>query len=316
VVVSALDRKVILVTRKTRFEELVNRHLTVSQAKFYVEHLGADFGDYEAENASYLRARRTVLETLERQCRVQVIDRTFLPTFLFGPEDIVVALGQDGLVANAMKYLDGQPLVGVNPDPRRYDGVLLPFAPNDLHRILHELLSSHRPLKTVTMAKAALSDGQSLYAVNDLFVGPKSHTSARYEISLRDRKETQSSSGVIISTGLGSTAWMRSILTGAAMLMKAQGDQATPPAFRPTPWDAPYLRFAGHTRVRPGRSALAAHHSLADAGERGDFQRWNRKRFSGVHFGDNCADFGCGEGRAVGALEEFELHRIGGDGRR
>ncbi len=241
---SALDRKVILVTRKTRFEELVNRHLTVSQAKFYVEHLGADFGDYEAENASYLRARRTVLETLERQCRVQVIDRNFLPTFLFGPEDIVVALGQDGLVANAMKYLDGQPLVGVNPDPRRYDGVLLPFAPNDLHRILHELLSSHRPLKTVTMAKAALSDGQSLYAVNDLFVGPKSHTSARYEISLRDRKETQSSSGVIISTGLGSTAWMRSILTGAAMLMKAQGDQATPPAFRPTPWDAPYLRFA------------------------------------------------------------------------
>jgi NAD kinase len=242
--VNVLDRKVILVTRKTRFEELVNRHLTVSQAKFYVEHLGADFGDYEAENASYLRARRTLLETLEQQCRVQVIDRTFLPTFLFGPEDIVVALGQDGLVANAMKYLDGQPLVGVNPDPRRYDGVLLPFAPNDLHRILHELLSSHRPLKTVTMAKAALSDGQSLYAVNDLFVGPKSHTSARYEISLRDRKETQSSSGVIISTGLGSTAWMRSILTGAAMLMKAQGDQATPPAFTPTPWDAPYLRFA------------------------------------------------------------------------
>ena len=35
---SALDRKVILVTRKTRLEELVNRHLTCSQAKFYIEH--------------------------------------------------------------------------------------------------------------------------------------------------------------------------------------------------------------------------------------------------------------------------------------
>jgi hypothetical protein len=94
------------------------------------------------------------------------------------------------------------------------------------------------------MAKAALSDGKSLYAVNDLFVGPKSHTSARYEIALRDRKETQSSSGVIISTGLGSTAWMRSILTGAAMLMKAPGDMAPRLDFKPTPWDAPYLRFA------------------------------------------------------------------------
>jgi NAD kinase len=134
------DRKVILVTRRTRLEELVNRHLTASQAKFYVEHMGADFGDYEVENATYLRARRTVVETLERHCRVQVIDRNFLPTFLFGPQDIVVALGQDGLVANAMKYLDGQPLVGINPDPRRYDGVLLPFAPNDLQRILRDLL--------------------------------------------------------------------------------------------------------------------------------------------------------------------------------
>jgi len=83
--VSAPDRKVILVTRKTRLEELVNRHLTISQAKFYIEHLGADFGDYESEQATYLKARRTVFEALERKGLVQVVDRTFLPTFLFGP---------------------------------------------------------------------------------------------------------------------------------------------------------------------------------------------------------------------------------------
>lgn len=238
------DRKVILVTRKTRLEELVNRHLTIEQAKFYVQHLGADFGDYEAEDATYHRAARIVIEALERRCRVQTIDRRFLPTFLFGPQDIVVALGQDGLVANTMKYLHGQQLVGVNPDPRRYDGVLLPFAPNDIKAILHELIVSRRPLKTVTMAQASLSDGQSLYAVNDLFVGPKSHTSARYEITLGVQKETQSSSGVIISTGLGSTAWMRSILTGAAMLMRVHTTKAGPVAFKPIPWDAPYLSFA------------------------------------------------------------------------
>jgi len=239
--VSDPDRKVILVTRKTRLQELVNRHLTAEQAKFYVQHLGADFGDYEEEDATYHRAARVVSDALERRCRVQTIDRKFLPTFLFGPEDIVVALGQDGLVANTMKYLDGQLLVGVNPDPRRYDGVLLPFSPNDVKGILPELVVHRRPVKTVTMAQASLSDGQVLYAVNDLFVGPKSHTSARYEIALGKDKETQSSSGVIISTGLGSTAWMRSIFTGAAMLMKAPTDQGT---FKPTPWDAPYLRFA------------------------------------------------------------------------
>jgi NAD kinase len=242
--VSTLDRKVILVTRKTRLEELVNRHLTVAQAKFYVEHLGADFGDYETEQTTYLAARRTLLQSLERHCLVQAVDRAFLPSFLFGPNDVVVALGQDGLVANTMKYLDGQPLVGVNPDPRRFDGVLLQFAPNDVTSVLPEVLARRRPVKSVTMAWAALSDGQELYAVNDLFVGPKTHTSARYEIALSGVKETQSSSGIIISTGLGSTAWMRSVLTGASMIVQARSAKLAPETFEAVPWDAPFLRFA------------------------------------------------------------------------
>lgn len=121
---STLDRKVILVSRMTRLEELVNKHLTIEQARFYVEHLGADFGDYETEHATYTEARKTLIHTLEQRCLVHAIDRTFLPSFLFGPQDIVVTLGQDGLVANTLKYLNGQVLVGVNPDPRRFDGVL------------------------------------------------------------------------------------------------------------------------------------------------------------------------------------------------
>lgn len=241
---SALDRKIILVTRKTRLEELVQRHLTMAQAKFYVEHLGADFGDYEREHATYQSARQRVLQTLEEQVLVQPVDRSFLPSFLFGPKDIVVALGQDGLVANTMKYLSGQALVGINPDPRRYDGVLLPFTAADLPKLLPELLARRRPVKAVTMALARLSDGQQLYAVNDLFVGPKTHTSARYEIALQDTTETQSSSGIIIATGLGSTAWMRSIFTGAAMLMHEVRPGQPEVPFTPVPWDAPYLRFA------------------------------------------------------------------------
>ena len=55
--------------------------------------------------------------------RVQIVDRGFLPNFVFAPDDTVVTLGQDGLVANTLKYLDGQPVVGVNPDPERWDGL-------------------------------------------------------------------------------------------------------------------------------------------------------------------------------------------------
>lgn len=240
----ALERKVVLVTRRTRLEELLARHHTAAQARFYVEHLGADFGDYEREHEAYLAARRTTVEALEAHGRYQVIERAFLPNFLFAREDVVLALGQDGVVANTMKYLDGQPLVGLNPDPARYDGILLPFRPKELPLLLPEILADRRPLREVTMAKAILTDGQQLYAVNDLFIGPKTHTSARYEIRHGEESETQSSSGVIVSTGLGSTAWMKSIVAGstaiAGALMHRQGEFD----YRPLAWDTDHLQFA------------------------------------------------------------------------
>ena len=37
----------------------------------------------------------------------------------------MVAVGQDGLVANVAKYLDGQPVIGVDPEPGRNPGVLV-----------------------------------------------------------------------------------------------------------------------------------------------------------------------------------------------
>ena len=91
---------------------------------------------------------------------------------------ILSSLGQDGLVANTLKYLDGQHVIGLNPDPKRWDGVPLPFGVADLAGIVAEEIRGRRPVKSVTMAKATLNTGTELYAVNDLFIGPRSHISA------------------------------------------------------------------------------------------------------------------------------------------
>jgi NAD kinase len=242
--VPRLDRKVVLVTRRTRLEELIARYHTEAQARFYVEHLGADFRDYELEHRTYQQAREVVTTAIESRARLQVMDRSLVPNYLFAPDDIVIALGQDGLVANTLKYLQGQPLVGVNPDPHRYDGILLPFEARDIAPILDDLLLRGRSLKTVSLAKAALSDGQTRYAVNDLFIGPKSHTSARYEIRLGEKSEMHSSSGVIVSTGLGSTGWLRSIITGSTGITATLTAHSQPVPPIQMPWDARYLQFA------------------------------------------------------------------------
>ena len=60
----AEDRKVILVTRRTRLAELIARYHTLAQARFYIEHLGADFADYVREDEAYASSLQTVTEAL------------------------------------------------------------------------------------------------------------------------------------------------------------------------------------------------------------------------------------------------------------
>ncbi|MBK8121343.1 MAG: sugar kinase [Sulfuritalea sp.] len=250
------ERKVVLITRRTRLEELVAKYHSVAQARFYLEHLGADFSDYLAEHETYAAAKRAVTTALEAHGRYQAIDRGFLTNFMFAPDDVVVALGQDGLVANTMKYLDGQPIIGVNPDRYRWDGILLPFEPRDVSALVPEVMLDQVAHKVVTMAEASLSDGQRLLAVNDLFIGPKSHTSAHYEIELGERKEVQSSSGLIVSTGLGSTAWMKSVVMGSLAIASEFAHPARTQSYAPAPWDASFLQFAVREPF-PSRSSHA-----------------------------------------------------------
>ena len=237
------DRKVVLVTQRTRLDELVRRHNTVGQAQFYVEHHGGDFGDYLAEDNAYRSAVKCASAFLEQYGRLQIVDRSLISGFLFGENDLVVAVGRDGLVANTLKYLTVQKLIGVNPDPKRWDGVLLPFVPEDLPRIVPETDRGQRRVRSVTLAEARLNDGQTLCGVNDIFIGQRTHASARYRIEASGRAETQSSSGVIVSTGLGSTGWFKSVMTGVSGIDAAcgvGGRMSGPVGF---PWDSRYLYY-------------------------------------------------------------------------
>jgi len=209
------ENKIILVTRKTRLDDIIVKFNTFEQAKFYIEHLGSDFEDYQNEDQIYKKVISEIESELRALGRVHVVERSYLPNFVFGKNDIVVVVGQDGLVANTLKYLDGHPVIAINPEPERFDGVLLPFYPKDAGKIVTDVFSDRRDKKQISFAKVELQNGQYLYGVNDIFIGPKSHTSARYELDVGGQSEIQSSSGIIISTGLGSTGWLSSVVAGA-----------------------------------------------------------------------------------------------------
>lgn len=207
--------KVVVVTRKTALEDLVYRMNSKSQARFYLKQNKISFSDYELGDQQYQRAVQVVRQQLAGRLKVQFLDRDLLPTYQFGEHDLVITLGQDGLVINVAKYLTSQPILALNPDPERIDGVLIPFVYSEAREWLERTLQQRVAVRPISMACATLNDGQTLYAVNDLFIGPRSHASARYLLEHAGRSEQQSSSGLVVSTGAGCTGWLRSITTGA-----------------------------------------------------------------------------------------------------
>lgn len=274
--------KFVVVTRKTRLQELISKYNTLEQARFYIEHLGADFSDYVEEDRLYNLVLNQVLEIADTFGRVQQINRNFLPTMIFGKQDIVIAVGQDGLMANIMKYLDNQPLIGVNPDKSRWAGVLLPFEAFQLKKLLPRVVLGDYDFKQVTMAEAVTADGRKMLAVNDLFIGCKTHTSARYNISLNSKQENHSSSGIIISTGLGATGWHQSIITQfnqMATMLNCGKIQYTPLS-----WEENQLTFV----VREPYPSCATQSTIVfgKIGKADDFKIVSKMPTDGVVFSD------------------------------
>ena len=201
-----LPPRAVIVHRATELTELVARHGTRQQAGFFLAGRGRDLAELDARHQAQQDALATVSAAIPLDWRRAVAERDDLDRFGFGPEDVVIAVGQDGLVANVAKYLDGQPVIGINPEPARNPGVLVPHEPE----AIADLLVS-RQVAERTMVAASTDDGQHLVALNEVYVGHRTHQSARYRLSAPDAlAERQSSSGILIGTGTGSTGWCRS----------------------------------------------------------------------------------------------------------
>lgn len=204
--------RAVVVTRETDYEALLARHATREQARFFLESRGQTLEAAEDRHARFQAVLQEVRAAIPLDWRRSLIRRGDLDRFLFGPEDVVVAVGQDGLVANLAKYLDGQPVLGINPEPEVNPGVLVPLQPAAAGELLRPVAEGAADLEPRTMAEARLDDGQSLLALNEIFVGHRSHQSARYQLGQDGQVEEQSSSGIIVATGTGATGWARSIM--------------------------------------------------------------------------------------------------------
>ncbi len=250
---STLAPRVVVVSRRSELDELLARHGTRAAAAFFLRQRGRDLAEVDARHEALRAALTEVGAGVPQDWRRGHVDRADLPRFLFAPEDVVVAVGPDGLVANVAKYLDGQPVIGVNPEPDRNPGVLVRHEPGAVAGLLR------RELSTVerSMVSASLDDGQVLVGLNEVYLGHETHQSSRYTLSTVDgHRERQSSSGVVVGTGTGATGWLRSL---------AGQRREVPPA--PAPDEAALIWFVREAWPSPATGANLTAGRLA-SGER------------------------------------------------
>jgi len=209
----SLPPRAVVVHRRSELQELLRHHGTSGQAAFFLKSRGRNLDEVTQRDHAVQAAISAVTSVIPADWRRGMVERADLPRFGFEPGDIVVAVGQDGLVANLAKYLDGQVVIGINPEPSRNPGVLVPH-PAKAARALLAAASGPGAAKAtqqLSMVQAVTDDGQQLTALNEIYVGQASHQTARYTLSLPGpRSEPQASSGLIISTGTGATGWCRS----------------------------------------------------------------------------------------------------------
>ncbi|MEV4196655.1 hypothetical protein [Streptomyces toxytricini] len=225
----SLAPRAVLVHRRTEYEELIGRHGTHGQAAFFLSSRGRSLDEVVDRHHRTRQALREVEAAVPLTWRSSRVERADLDRFLFAPEDVVVVVGQDGLVANTAKYLSGQPVIGIDTDPGRNPGVLVRHRSADTAALLRAATAGGRT-DDLTMVEAVADDTQRLLALNEVYLGPPGHQTARYRLGADGDTgpgEAQASSGVLVGTGTGATGWLRSLWLerGSALPLPAPCDR-------------------------------------------------------------------------------------------
>jgi NAD kinase len=129
----------------------------------------------------------------------------------FTDSDLIVSVGGDGTFVKAAGLIKDQTIVGINSDPDTSEGLLKSIFAHEIEKLNDVLDGEYKIIKRERAVVFINGKRAKELVVNVVFVGASSqfHCS-RYIINFRGQKEEHRSSGVIISTGTGSTAWHQS----------------------------------------------------------------------------------------------------------
>lgn len=162
----------------------------------------------EERNLEVLRRLRKILEDRVEVKEFLVKDISY---GIFKNYDLVLVLGGDGTLIQASHCIENELILGINSDSKTSEGGLMNLDENTME-VLPRLLLEKYEVNNVERASVYIN-GKLVkeQALNEVYFGASNQFyTSRYDLILGDKKETQRSSGVLIVTATGSTAWYKS----------------------------------------------------------------------------------------------------------
>ena len=126
--------------------------------------------------------------------------------------NFIIAIGGDGTILSASHFTKNIPILAVNSSPDTSEGALATITINKLDsKILKILKNKYKAEKLERIQVSINNKPIKLLALNEVFIAnEKAYLVSKYKIRFKKLEEIQKSSGLIFSTGTGSTAWFKS----------------------------------------------------------------------------------------------------------
>lgn len=122
--------------------------------------------------------------------------------------DLIIVIGGDGTFLLSSQFVKNIPMLGVNSNPERKEGFLMQTTKYDFKKKFSDFLRNKHKIVKITRLQPVLNGKKLRPALNEVFVGHvKSYKMIRYKLTINNKEELQRSSGIIISTPIGSHAW-------------------------------------------------------------------------------------------------------------
>ena len=149
---------------------------------------------------------------LEKRAECVCCERTGLDEYLFRKKNLVIVIGGDGTFLRASHFVKNELIFGINPDPKNKEGFFTRAVKKDFAEKLEKILEGRFRVTKLLRLEARINGKKvPVLALNEFFIGShRAYITLRYKLKIGKKEEEEKSSGIIVSTPAGSTAWNRS----------------------------------------------------------------------------------------------------------